>query len=71
MVKLGFKATEKSYVMPRDTREGLSLAEKRVRDMYDVDYEITPNAAATALGISWATAKKYLDATKEARGISE
>lgn len=70
LAKLGFKVTEKSYSQPRDTREGLTLPERRVRDMYDVDPEITPNNAATNLGISWATAKKYLEATKEARTLT-
>lgn len=70
MVKLGFKVTEKSYSQPPDPRQGLNPAEMRVRDMYDLDPDISVNAIATALGISWATAKKYLEATKEARGIT-
>jgi hypothetical protein len=70
LMSLGFKATEKSYTMPRDPREEISLPEKRVRDMYDVDPDISVNAIAQALGIAWATAKKHLDATKEARGLT-
>jgi hypothetical protein len=70
LLSLGFKATEKSFTMPRDTREGISLAEKRVRDMYDVDPDISVNAIKNALGIAWATADKYLKATKEARGLT-
>lgn len=70
LVSLGFKATDKSYTMPRDPREELSLPEKRIRDMYDVDPDISANAAAKALGIAWATADKYLRATKEARGVA-
>lgn len=57
----------KSFTQPRDRREGLSLAELRVRDMYDVNPDISVNAVAQALGVAWATARKYLDATKEAR----
>jgi hypothetical protein len=70
LVSLGFKATEKSYTMPRDPRAELTLPEKRTRDMYDVDPDITANAVSKALGIAWATADKYLKATKEARGIA-
>jgi hypothetical protein len=69
MVKLGFKTTEKSFTMPKDPRTEITLAEKRVRDMYDVDPDISVNAIAKALGIAWATADKYLKATKEARGL--
>lgn len=69
MLSLGFKATEKSFTMPRDPRPELTLIEKRTRDMYDVDPDISVNAVKDALGIAWATAKKYLDATKEARGL--
>lgn len=69
MLSLGFKATEKSFTMPRDPRPELTLIEKRTRDMYDVDPDISVNAVKEALGIAWATAKKYLDATKEARGL--
>jgi hypothetical protein len=35
--------------------------------MYDVNPDISVNAVKDALGVAWATAKKYLDATKEAR----
>lgn len=58
----------KSFTQPRDPRQGLSLAELRVRDMYDVNPDISVNAVKDALGVAWATAKKMLDATKEARG---
>lgn len=71
MVKLGFKATEKSYTKPPDRREGLTPTEMRVRDMYDLDPDIAVNAIAKNLGISWQTAKNHLEATKEARGITE
>lgn len=57
----------KSFTQPRDPREGLSLPELRVRDMYDVNPDISVNAVKDALGCAWATAKKYLEATKEAR----
>lgn len=57
----------KSFTQPRDPREGLSLPELRVRDMYDVNPDISVNAVKDALGVAWATAKKYLDATKDAR----
>lgn len=66
-VQPGFKVTPKSYSQPPDNRQGLELVEKRVRDMYDVDPDISVNAIATSLGVAWATAKKYLEATKEAR----
>lgn len=69
-VQPGFKVTPKSYTMNRDAREGLSLLEKRVRDMYDVDPDISVNAIAKALGIAWATADKHLRATKEAREVT-
>lgn len=59
----------KSFTMPPDPRKGLSLADRRVRDMYDVDPDIAVNAIAKALGIAWATADKLLKATKEARGL--
>ena len=39
----------KSFTMPQDTRQGLNLPE-RVRDMYDVDPDISVNAIAKALG---------------------
>lgn len=64
------KVTEKSFTMPRDRREGLKLAEVRVRDMFDVDPDVAVNAIAKAIGVAWPTAKKYLDATKEARGLT-
>jgi len=64
-----FKVTEKSYTAPRDSRPGLDLKSQRVRDMYDLDPEISVSAVAKALGIAWQTAKNYLDATKEARGL--
>lgn len=67
----GFKVTPKSYSQPADARPGLELVEKRVRDMYDVDPDISVNAIAKSLGIAWATADKYLKATKKARGIAE
>lgn len=70
LVSLGFKATEKSYTMPRDPRVEIGLPERRVRDMYDVDPDISTNAIAKALGVAWATADKYLKATKEARGLT-
>lgn len=70
LVGLGFKATDKSFTMPRDPRTEITLPEKRVRDMYDVDPDISVNAIAQALGIAWATANKYLKATKEARGLT-
>lgn len=70
LMSLGYKATEKSFTMPPDPRKELTLAEKRIRDMYDVDPDITANAASKALGIAWATADKYLKATKEARGVA-
>jgi hypothetical protein len=38
--------------------------------MYDVDPDISVNAIKNALGIAWATADKYLKATKEARGVT-
>jgi hypothetical protein len=57
----------KSFTAPKDPRPGLSLPELRVRDMYDVNPDISVNAVKDALGVAWATAKKYLDATKEAR----
>lgn len=65
----GFKVTPKSYSQPADSRQGLELVEKRVRDMYDVDPDISVNAIKNALGIAWATADKHLKATKEARGV--
>lgn len=68
LIKHGFKVTEKSYSKPKDPRTGLSLQEARVRDMYDVDPEITANSISKALGIAWATADKHLKATKAARG---
>jgi hypothetical protein len=67
---MDLRVTEKSFTMPRDTREGLKLPEVRVRDMYDVDPDISANAVKESLGVAWATAKKYLDATKEARGLT-
>jgi hypothetical protein len=57
----------KSFTAPRDRREGLSLPELRVRDMYDVNPDISVNAVKDALGVAWATANKYLKATKDAR----
>lgn len=60
----------KSFTLPRDERPGLNLPEKRVRDMLDVDPEISTNAVAKALGIAWATADKFLKASKEARGLA-
>ena len=69
LLSLGFKATEKSFTMPRDPREELTLPEKRTRDMYDVDPDISTNGVAKSLGIAWQTADKYLKATKEARGL--
>jgi hypothetical protein len=70
MIDPGLKATEKAYTMPPDTRTGLSQQEKRVRDMYTVNPDISVNEARKAVGIAWETAKKYLDATKEARGLT-
>jgi len=70
LLSLGFKTTEKSYSQPPDPRRELKLPEKRVRDMYDVDPDISANAIAKALDIAWATADKYLKATKEARGVA-
>ena len=64
-----FRATKKSYTMPRDSRTGLKLPEQRVRDMFDLDPDISVNAIAKALGVHWKTAEKYLNATKEARGL--
>lgn len=69
-VNPGFKVTSKSYTLPRDPRTEITLTEKRVRDMVDVDPDITTNAVAKALGIAWATAKKYQDATMEARQVT-
>jgi hypothetical protein len=70
LLSLGFKAIPgKSFSMPRDPRAELSLAGRRVRDMFDVDPDISVNSIAEKLGIAWATAKKHLDATKEARGL--
>lgn len=69
-VQPGMKMTPKSYTMPRDPREGLSLPEKRVRDMYDVDPDIKASAIEAALGVSRPTAYRYLKATKEARGVA-
>jgi hypothetical protein len=57
----------KSFTAPKDPRQGLSLPELRVRDMYDVNPDISVNAVAQALGVAWATANKHLNATKEAR----
>lgn len=70
-IQPGFKIIPgKSYTMPKDPRDlGNDLMRIRVRDMYDVDPDIVPNAIAKALGISWATADKYLKETKEARGL--
>ena len=66
MQSLGFKAIPgKSFSMPRDPRPELSLVARRVRDMFDVDPDISEK-----LGIAWATAKKHLDATKEARSLT-
>ena len=59
----------KSFTLPQDTRQGLKMAEVRVRDMLDVDPDISANAISKALGCAWATADKYLNATKEARGL--
>jgi len=70
LLSLGFKATEKSYTMPPDPRRELTLPEKRTRDMFDVDPDISVEQVRKALGIAWATAKKYLEATKEARGVA-
>jgi Protein of unknown function (DUF2637) len=70
LLSLGFKATEKSFTMPRDHRQELTLPQKRIRDMFDVDPDITPEEARKALGIAWATADKYLKATREARGLT-
>ena len=64
-----FRATEKSFTMPRDSRTGLKLPEQRVRDMFDLDPDISVNAIAKALGVHWKTGEKYLNATKEARGL--
>ncbi len=64
-----FRATEKSFTMPRDSRTGLKLPEQRVRDMFDLDPDISVNAIAKSLGVHWNTAKSYLTATKEARGL--
>jgi hypothetical protein len=70
LLDMGFKVIPgKSFSMPRDPREGLSLKQRRVRDMYDVDPDISVNSIAERLGIAWATAKKYLEETKEARGV--
>ncbi len=60
----------KSFTLPPDRREGLKLPEKRVRDMLDVDPDISANAVMAALGISRATAYRYLQATREARGLA-
>jgi hypothetical protein len=35
--------------------------------MYDVNPDISVNAVKDALGVAWATANKYLKATKDAR----
>ena len=59
----------KSFTLPQDSRQGLELPEVRVRDMLDVDPDISVNAIKKALGCAWATADKYLKATKEARGL--
>jgi hypothetical protein len=59
----------KSFTMPPDPRKGLKLPEQRVRDMFDLDPDISVNAVRNAMGIAWQTAKNYLDATKEARGL--
>jgi hypothetical protein len=68
VLDLGYKPVKgKSFLMPRDRRANLGVNELRVRDMYDVDPDITANAIKEKLGIAWATADKYLKATKEAR----
>ena len=69
LLAAGLKVTDKSFTQPKDPRKGLDLKRKRVRDMYDVDPEISVNAIKSALGIAWATAAKYLSETKEARGL--
>lgn len=70
LLNLGFTPGEKSFSLPPDRRAEITLMERRVRDMVDVDPEITPNKIAEALGIAWATAKKYRAATMEARGLT-
>lgn len=60
----------KSFTLPPDHRPGLNLPEMRVRDMLDVDPDISTNAVAKALGCAWATADKYLKASKDARGLT-
>lgn len=70
VAQAGYKVIPgKSFTLPKDERPGLNLPEKRVRDMLDVDPEISTNAVAKALGIAWATADKYLKASKEVRGL--
>lgn len=69
LLTAGFTVTEKSFTMPPDPRKGIDLKRKRVRDAFDVDPDVTANALAKALEISWATAAKYLAETKEARGL--
>lgn len=69
LLTAGFKVTEKSFTMPDDPRPGLEHKRKRVRDAYTVDPDVTANALAKALEISWATAAKYLAETKKARGL--
>ena len=72
LVKADFKITEKSFTLPKDTRDPkeLNLRQKRVRDMYDVDPDVSVNAIAKALGIAWPTAAKYYYQSKEARGLA-
>lgn len=69
LLAAGLRVTEKSFTQPKDPRPGLDLKRKRVRDMYDVEPDISVNAIKVALGIAWATAAKYLAETKEARGL--
>jgi Protein of unknown function (DUF2637) len=69
LLAAGLKVTDKSFTQPKDPRKGLDLKRKRVRDMYDIDPDISVNAISAALGIAWATAAKYRAETKEARGL--
>ena len=55
--------------MPRDSRTGLKLPEQRVRDMYDLDPDISVNAIAKALGVHWQTAKKLPHRDEGSEGL--